>query len=125
MKTQFTRITTASIISVVFSYSGFVMAEEKEQHKHYKATMPEKSHQEYVDKNSEKSVQDASTEESKKTHHKHYKASMPGESHQAYTNGLKEDKPIEDKPIEDSSKSDESKTHKHYRATMKGEKHNP
>ena len=121
MKTQFARITTASIISVVFGFSVVVLADENEQHKHYKATMPEKSHQEYVDKNAEQSKQDVSTEESKKTHHKHYKATMPSESHQAHTNQMK-DKKEEEKTSDDS---EPAKTHKHHKATMNGEKHNP
>tara|TARA_R110001583_G_scaffold190740_1_gene355227 strand:- start:87 stop:452 length:366 start_codon:yes stop_codon:yes gene_type:complete len=120
MKTQFTRIATASIISVMFGFSVVVLAEENEQHKHYKATMPEKSHQEYVDKNAENGKQDVSTDESKKKHHKHYKATMPGESHQAHTDQSK-DKKKEEKTSEDS---EPAKTHKHQKASMNGEKHN-
>lgn len=40
MKTQFKTVSVASVIFVLLGFSGFVMAEEKEQHKHYKATMP-------------------------------------------------------------------------------------
>ena len=120
MNTLIKLFITATTLAVSLSFSVISLAEENEQHKHYKAAMMGESHQAYTDKTAEKDTSENTDQDTEKAHnaqsHEHYKATMPGESHKAHTEHEAIDEAID--------AANEKKTHKHYKSTMKGEKHN-
>lgn len=121
MNTQFTKTTKVAGFILAIGFSSLSFSEEDTaNHKHYKATMPEESHQALIEKNAEKNKLEKAgksiSEDSSNPSHKHYKATMPEESHKTY---------MEKEKVKDAVDSTEKdKNHKHYKATMKGEKHN-
>ncbi len=113
MKNSIEKIVLAS--SLVFLLGGALpsFAEENASHKHYKATMPEASHKDYMEKKSEDSAENQDTAAPKHTMRNGVK--MTGKAHREHIEKGKQN--------HDAAKEEDKSTHKHYKATMKGDKH--
>jgi hypothetical protein len=100
MKKHINHFAILSLTTLAVGYASLAFAEDKATHKHHKATMPEATHQQYMEKQKNEA---APSDSDKKTHREH-------------ANREKQE------DLVDASK--EKKSHKHHKMTMEGEKHN-
>ena len=113
MKNLIEKIAVASSLAFLLAGSLPSFAEENASHKHYKATMPEASHKEYMEKKSDDVAenQDAATPK----HTMRNGVKMTEKTHREHIEKGKQN--------HDDAKEEDKSTHKHYKATMKGDKH--
>ncbi len=116
MKNAIHKTLVLSVFTAVICFSGVANAEEKQSHKHHKATMPGATHQAHVEGQSKVKTKEKPPVDASKKHVMRNGVHMQGKSHREHMS----------KKIADDAEASKhtEKSHKHYKATMKGEKHN-
>ncbi|BCD98687.1 MULTISPECIES: hypothetical protein [Cellvibrionaceae] len=116
MKKHINHFAILSLTTLAVGYASLAFAEDKATHKHHKATMPEATHQQYMEKQKNEAAPSDSDKQTVSKHSMRNGVQMQGKTHREHANREKQE------DLVDASK--EKKSHKHHKMTMEGEKHN-